>query len=93
MFDLPILRLHRHSGLSAASIVLVEMATSIVCNGAKYTNHGLVGYGFIPSNARDKYGDTLGGFGSSVAIEQGSWKRNEDGTYSGIAWCLPDRGW
>jgi hypothetical protein len=69
------------------------MAFTKVFNGAKYTNHGLVGYGFMPSTELDKYRDTLGGIGSSVAIEQGSWKKNDDGTYSGMAWCLPDRGW
>ncbi|KAI9862451.1 MAG: hypothetical protein M1813_004301 [Trichoglossum hirsutum] len=69
------------------------MVGSVVCNGNTYTHHGLVGYGLIPSNARDKFGDTLGGIGSSVVIDQSSWERSADGTYKGVAWCLPDRGW
>lgn len=63
------------------------------CGSHTYQYNGLVGYGTVPSNAVDKYGDTLGGFGSSIAIEQASWKKNSDGTYEGIAWAIPDRGW
>lgn len=63
------------------------------CGSHTYQYNGLVGYGHVPSNAVDKYGDTLGGFGSSIAIEQASWKKNSDGTYEGIAWAIPDRGW
>ncbi|KAJ9664821.1 hypothetical protein H2201_005042 [Coniosporium apollinis] len=69
------------------------MASSVVCNGKTYKCTGLVGYGLVPSVARDKFGDTLGGIGSSVVIDPSSWKKNEDGTYRGVAWCLPDRGW
>ncbi|WEW59906.1 hypothetical protein PRK78_005388 [Emydomyces testavorans] len=63
------------------------------CGEHTYNYHGLAGYGFVPSNAVDKYGDTLGGIGSSVAIEQSSWERKQDGSYEGIAWAVPDRGW
>ncbi|EEP82723.1 conserved hypothetical protein [Uncinocarpus reesii 1704] len=63
------------------------------CGRHTYKYHGLEGYGTIPSDALDKYGDTLGGIGSAVAIEQSSWKRKRDGSYEGIAWALPDRGW
>lgn len=63
------------------------------CGKHTYQYHGLSGYGTIPSDAVDKYGDTLGGLGSAVAIEQSSWKRKRDGSYEGIAWALPDRGW
>src|SRR3984957_5412263 len=69
------------------------MVGSVICNGKTYSHHGLVGYGLIPSDARAKFGDTLGGLGSSVAIEQPTWERSVDGTYKGVAWCLPDRGW
>ena len=69
------------------------MVGSVICNGKTYSHHGLVGYGLIPSDARDKFGDTLGGLGSSVVIEQPTWERSVDGTYKGVAWCLPDRGW
>ncbi|KKY22197.1 hypothetical protein UCDDS831_g03755 [Diplodia seriata] len=67
------------------------------CAGNTYTYRALAGYGFVPGTARDKHGDTLGGLGSSIAIEHGSWKLQptDNGTalYTGILWALPDRGW
>ena len=65
----------------------------IKCSGEKYAYEGLVGYGVVASNARDKYGDTLGGFGSSITLDGKSWKQAKDGSYSGIFYALPDRGW
>ena len=50
------------------------------------------GYGFLPSDARDKFGDTIGGIGSSATIDRTSWKKVGD-SYTGILWGLPDRGW
>ncbi|KAL0258559.1 hypothetical protein SLS55_006056 [Diplodia seriata] len=68
-----------------------------ICAGNTYTYRALAGYGFVPGTARDKHGDTLGGLGSSIAIEHGSWKLQptDNGTalYTGILWALPDRGW
>ena len=69
------------------------VANQTTCDGTTYKYHNLAGYGFIPSNARDKYGDTIGGIGSSIAIDQSSWKKNRNGTYTGILWAIPDRGW
>lgn len=69
------------------------MVGSVVCSGNTYFHHGLVGYGLIASNARDKYGDTLRGVGSSAVVDQSTWKKTGDSVYEGIAWCLPDRGW
>ena len=63
------------------------------CNGATYSYLALAGYGFTPSNARDKFGDTAGGIGSSATIDASAWKKDSDGTYTGILWALPDRGW
>ncbi|KAI9894491.1 MAG: hypothetical protein M1814_003249 [Vezdaea aestivalis] len=70
--------------------VFVKQTT---CNGKQYTYESLAGYGIIPSDARDKLGDTLGGVGSSLALDRGAWKKNSDGSYSGVLWGLPDRGW
>lgn len=61
------------------------------CNGQTYSYLGLAGYGFTPSNARDKFGDTAGGIGSSAAFQ--SWTRLENGSYAGLLYALPDRGW
>ena len=63
------------------------------CDGKQFTYQSLAGYGFIPSNARDKYGDNLGGIGSSIALDRSSWKKSKNGVYTGTLWALPDRGW
>lgn len=63
------------------------------CDKEQYTYQQLAGYGFVPSNAVDKYGDTLGGYGSAIAIDQGSWKLLKNGSYTGLLWATPDRGW
>lgn len=63
------------------------------CNKEQYTYQQLAGYGFVPSNAVDKYGDTLGGYGSAIAIDQRSWKLLKNGSYTGLLWATPDRGW
>ena len=63
------------------------------CNGKQYTYQQLAGYGFIPSNARDSFGDNLGGWGSAIAIDQKSWRKLKNGTYIGTLYAVPDRGW
>ncbi|KAJ8110293.1 hypothetical protein ONZ43_g5907 [Nemania bipapillata] len=66
---------------------------STTCNGISYVYDELAGYGFVPSNARDKFGDTLGGLGSSLHLDRHKWKKHRNGSYSGELWSLPDRGW
>jgi hypothetical protein len=70
-----------------------NIVNQTTCGGTTYAYTGLEGYGYIPSNEVDKYGDTLGGIGSSIAIEQGSWHQTSHDSYSGIVYVLPDRGW
>lgn len=70
-----------------------SVVNKTTCNGQTYIYEELAGFGFIPSNARDSHGDTLGGFGSSIAIDNASWKRLPNGSYTGTLWALPDRGW
>ncbi|KAJ9636869.1 hypothetical protein H2199_007863 [Coniosporium tulheliwenetii] len=65
---------------------------STTCNGKPYVYQELAGYGSLPGNARDRFGDTLGGIGSSIALESGSWRKRGQ-SYEGIMWTLPDRGW
>lgn len=62
------------------------------CNGKKYVYEELAGYGYLPSNGRDKAGDTLGGLGSSIAMDKKSW-RKVGKSYKGLLYALPDRGW
>ncbi|MCJ1363102.1 hypothetical protein MMC16_002208 [Acarospora aff. strigata] len=63
------------------------------CNGKTYTYQELAGYGFVASNAVDKFGDNLGGLGSAIALDRSTWKKIRKGSYEGILWTLPDRGW
>ncbi|EDU51179.1 Phytase-like domain containing protein [Pyrenophora tritici-repentis] len=62
------------------------------CNNQVYKYDTLAGYGKLPSNTRDKYGDTIGGIGSAIALEPKSWKLAGD-SYTGVVYGLPDRGW
>ena len=84
-------------GSVSASVLQPRQSTTTVvnqttCNGKQYTYQGLAGYGFVPSNATDKQGDTIGGIGSSIAFDRNTWHKTPTG-YSGIVYALPDRGW
>lgn len=57
--------------------------------GKTYVNHGLVAVGWLPAATRDFNGETLGSF-SSMALA--GWKKDADGSYSGVLRTLPDRG-
>lgn len=70
-----------------------HVVNQTTCAGTTYKYTGLAGYGFLPSNATDKYGDTLGGIGSSIAIDQSSWHKIAPDGYAGTVYALPDRGW
>ncbi|KAF3036161.1 hypothetical protein E8E12_003246 [Didymella heteroderae] len=65
------------------------------CNGKTYTYSALAGYGKLASDARDKFGDTIGGIGSAIALDKKSWKtkKGKNEAYTGIVYGLPDRGW
>lgn len=64
------------------------------CNGQFYAYTQLAGYGALSGNARDKFGDTVGGIGSAIALQPGSWAVSDDGAvYTGVLWGMPDRGW
>ncbi|KAL6702783.1 hypothetical protein ACN47E_000967 [Coniothyrium glycines] len=64
------------------------------CNGQTYVYEELAGYGALPSDTRDKFGDTLGGIGSAIALDKTSVRYHKGtGTYSGTLYGLPDRGW
>lgn len=87
----------RTVALAAVAVATITTATTFVnqttCNGKKYTYEELAGYGFVPSNARDQYGDTMGGFGSAIAMDRSRWRKKNDGSYAGELYALPDRGW
>lgn len=50
-----------------------------------------MGFGLIPSNFKDSTGDTIGGYGSAMALKMGTWKA-KDGVFSGTLVARPDRG-
>ena len=78
--------------LAAAVPAPSSAVNQTTCNSNTYTYEELAGYGSIPSNARDKFGDTIGGIGSSASIDQSTWCREGD-VYKGVLYALPDRGW
>ncbi|KAF2644787.1 3-phytase [Massarina eburnea CBS 473.64] len=65
------------------------------CNGKTYIYEELAGWGLLANDARDKFGDTIGGIGSAIALDKNSWKKREGDNegYDGIIYGLPDRGW
>jgi len=69
------------------ALLLVSPATA-----QTLVSKGLVAAARIPSNARDAQGETLGGFGSAMALVPGSWHR-DGATYKATLAMLPDRGW
>ena len=86
VFATPIPHLYpRHSNSSVVN--------KTTCNSNSYTYNALAGYGFVPARAKDKFGDSLGGYGSSIALEQSTWKKLSNGSYTGTLWAIPDRGW
>lgn len=66
---------------------------STTCSGQTYVYEELAGVGLLPGTSRDKYGDTIGGIGSAAVVDPKTWTLNEDGSYTGTLWGLPDRGW
>ena len=70
-----------------------NVVNSTTCNGKEYVYEELAGFGFVVSDAVDKFGDNLGGLGSAIHVDRASWKKSSNGTYTGVLWALPDRGW
>jgi hypothetical protein len=84
--------------LALAAAGSASAASSVTFEGSTFVNQGLVGVARVPSNAKDAYGETLGGFGSAMAFVPGSWKLLKgknvpSGTYTGDLTMVPDRGW
>src|SRR5215467_5912347 len=76
--------------LTIASAGIATADTSVDFEGATFVNKGLVGVARVPSDARDQFGDTLGGFGSAMAMQLNTWHKNKDGSYSGTLLMVPD---
>jgi len=79
--------------VSLAGLAVASFVNQTTCNGKTYTYQELAGVGILSGNATDEFGDTIGGIGSAIALDRNSWMLEHDGSYSGILWALPDRGW
>ena len=63
--------------LSATAIPAAAADVSVDAAGITLVDHGLVGFGRIPANTKDQFGETFGS-GSALALDQLSWTRNAD---------------
>lgn len=78
--------------LGASAAAALAAVSQTTCGSRKFSYEELAGFGSVPSDARDKFGDTLS-MGSSLALDRSSWKKRKQGGYEGVVWGLPDRGW
>lgn len=68
------------------------LKSSTNCGRVTYVIQGLVAFGLIPSNATDSVGDTIGGIGSAITLQRGSFSKKSGGTFTGTLVVQPDRG-
>ena len=68
------------------------LALTIFAAAPAFAQTQLVGVARVPSDARDSLNETLGGFGSGMALVPGSWHA-AGGHFEGNLAMLPDRGW
>ncbi len=83
------------AGVAAALFLTggTASAQSVSFQSQTFVNKELVGVARVPSNALDQFGETLGGYGSGMAMDLDSWHQNRDGSFGGTLFMLPDRGW
>jgi hypothetical protein len=74
-----------------ASIAGAHAAETVRIGNLTFVNKGLVGVGRLPSDLRDKFGETAGS-GSALAADPTAWTKTVDG-YRGTFYLLPDRGY
>lgn len=56
-----------------AALTTISLVNETTCNGQTYVYEELAAFGYVPSDARDKFGDTIGGHRSSIAIDKNAW--------------------
>ncbi|MFL6798653.1 MAG: esterase-like activity of phytase family protein [Xanthobacteraceae bacterium] len=69
----------------------VLAGSSVTVGDLTFVNKGLVGFGRLAADLRDKFGETFGS-GSGLALDVKSWAHTVEG-YEGIFYMLPDRGY
>jgi hypothetical protein len=77
--------------LLSAALLPAQAAETVTVGGLSYVNKGLVGVGRMPSDLRDKFGETVGS-GSGFAVDPKTWTKTADG-FQGTFFLLPDRGY
>jgi hypothetical protein len=89
----------RFAGTVAFAALLIVVAPGAATPAAEtvtigdlvFINKALVWVGRLPSDLRDKFGETFGS-GSGIAVDPKSWTRTPAG-YQGTFYMLPDRGY
>src|SRR3954453_22060590 len=69
----------------------VFAAETVTIGNLVFVNKALVGVGRVPSDLRDKFGETFGS-GSGIAVDPRSWVKTPTG-YKGTLFLLPHRGY
>lgn len=72
---------------AAGSVAAAPAVNTTICNGHTYIYEELAGYGFLASDKRDRYGDSMS-LGSSIALDRKTWSRRGN-VYEGILYGLP----
>jgi hypothetical protein len=72
--------------------LVAQTGTTVQAGGQAFVNQGLVGVGRMPASLRDKFGETFGSF-SAFNFQPGTWRRLQNGTYTGTLYAQPDRGY
>jgi hypothetical protein len=73
-----------------APVSATRSAETVTIGDLVFVNQALVGVGRLPSDLRDRFGETFGS-GSALAVDPRSWVRTPAG-YQGTLYMLPDRG-
>jgi hypothetical protein len=75
------------SNVNAAPATKSSAVNTTVCNGQTYVYEELAGYGYLPSDFRDRFGDSVS-LGSSIALDKSTWSQKGN-VYEGIIYALP----
>lgn len=75
------------SSVLAAPSTKASAVNTTVCNGQTYVYQEMAGYGYLISDYRDRYGDSLS-LGSSIALDRSTWSQKGD-VYEGVMYALP----
>lgn len=75
--------------VNAAPATTSSAVNTTVCNGQTYVYEELAGYGYLASDFRDRYGDSVS-LGSSIAIDKSTWSQKGN-VYEGVMYALPGR--